>query len=198
MKLPQINRSQLDVRPIRKDGLPKNYLHEGELEVIVALIASVKGDTVMEIGCNEGRTARAVLDNVSGIETYIGVDVPPGYVFAKRVQAKEVPVEPGKWALDDPRFVLMLSERGSFDLIETELPPCDAIFIDGDHGRRAVEHDTALAQQIVKPGGIIIWHDYHDMGTVDVRDVLDEMHTSGSPIQHVAGTWIAFERIPKE
>ena len=193
-----VEQSSINVRPIEWGQLPKRYLNPGELEVIAALVASVNPETVIEIGCNEGRTARAVLDNVAGIETYIGVDVPPGYVFEKRVQAKEVPAEPGKWALDDPRFVLMLRKRGSFDLSEMEMPACDAVFIDGDHSRAAVEHDTAMARQIVRPGGIIIWHDYHDLGTVDVRDVLDEMHDAGSPIQHVADTWIAFERIPKE
>src|SRR3546814_12038217 len=86
----------------------------------------------MEIGCNEGRTARAVLDNVQGITRYVGVDVPPGYVFARSVQAKEVPAEPGKWANADARFDLQLHERGSFDLEADDLPACDAVFIDGD------------------------------------------------------------------
>lgn len=69
------------------------------------------------------------------------------------------------------------------------------MFIDGDHSRAGVEHDTMLARAMVRPGGIIVWHDYHHFGTVDVRDVLDEMWQAGADIVHVEGTWLAYERI---
>jgi len=48
---------------------------------------------------------------------------------------------------------------------------------------------------VVRPGGIVIFHDYHYLGTVDVREVLDEMHAAGAPINHVAGTWVAYEKL---
>jgi hypothetical protein len=77
-----------------------------------------------------------------------------------------------------------------------DLPACDAVFIDGDHSRAGVLHDTALAKAAVRPGGVIIWHDDHDLGTVDVRLVLDEMHAYGETTAvHVVGTWLAFERL---
>jgi predicted O-methyltransferase YrrM len=74
------------------------------------------------------------------------------------------------------------------------LPPADAVFIDGDHGCLAVEHDSALARALVRPGGIIVYHDYHELGTVDVKPVLDLLHRGGRNIEHVEGTWLAFER----
>ena len=96
---------------------------------------------------------------------------------------------------DDPRFHLIVSPRGSFDLGADDLEPCDAIFIDGDHGIEAVLHDSALAYCLTRPEGIIIWHDYHDLGTVDVKTVLDDLHGNGRNILHVEGTWLAFERM---
>lgn len=197
MKLPAIPKSSLDVRPIDWTGLEKRYMNPGELEVLCALVRSVCPERVLEIGCNAGRTAKALLREVPTILDYLGIDVPPGYVFAKRVQHREVPARPGMYAQDDPRFSLLLSPRGSMDLIADDLPRMDAIFIDGDHGRAAVEHDTQLARRIVRPGGIIVWHDYHDLGTVDVRDVLDDLFAGGDPIERVEGTWLAFQRIPK-
>lgn len=154
---------------------------------------SVSPDTVIEFGCNEGRTARALIENVPTIRRYVGVDVPPGYAFAKPVQKNEIPVRPGHLAAHLEAFELIVRPRGSFDLTPHNLPAADAVFIDGDHGRQAVLHDTALARAVVRTGGLIVWHDYHDLGTVDVREVLDEFHAAGAPIRHAAGTWIAFE-----
>jgi predicted O-methyltransferase YrrM len=169
-------------------------MNKGELETLIALVRSVCPHHVMEFGVNVGRTAKAIMANVDGIERYTGIDVAPGYVPAKAVQRNEVPAHPGAMVAADPRFHLVVSPRGSLDLTAADLTPCDAVFIDGDHGREAVMHDTALARAVVRPGGIIVWHDYHGLGTVDVKDVLDEMHQAGDVIYRVDNTWLAFER----
>ena len=36
----------------------------------------------------------------------------------------------------------------------------DYIFIDGDHSYYGVKNDTEKALQLLKPGGVIVWHDY--------------------------------------
>lgn len=36
----------------------------------------------------------------------------------------------------------------------------DYIFIDGDHSYQGVKNDTEKALQLLKPGGVIVWHDY--------------------------------------
>lgn len=176
-------------------GLHARYVHAGELETLIWLIASVKPRCVVEFGANSGRTAKAILRNVPGIERYFGIDVPRGYVTEKQVQRLEVPERPGELAMDDPRFRLVLAGRGSHDLAPDDLPPCDAIFIDGDHSARGVRRDYALAKSRVRPGGIIIFHDDNGRDTVDVSRVLDELADAGAVIQHVAGTWLAFERV---
>lgn len=199
LKLPVLPQSELDVRPIHWGALPRRFLNPGELEVLVALVRSVKARDVLEIGVNTGRTARALLDNVPSIEHYQGIDVPPGYAFGCAVQKNEVPTNPGHYALADPRFELLLRPRGSFDLSPAELRRCDVVFIDGDHSRAAVVRDSVLGEHVVRPGGMIIWHDYHDLGTVDVRDVLHERESPWeTKLQHVEGTWIAFERVPMQ
>lgn len=174
-------------------GLPERYMHRGELDCLVHLLRDAR--TVVEFGCNNGRTAAAILRNVPTIEHYVGVDVPTGYSFACKVQAREVPQIPGELALDDGRFELKLRKSGTLDLTPNDLPKCDAVFIDGDHSRAAVLHDTALARAIVRPGGLIIWHDDNGLDVVDVSAVLDELAEQGADIKHVAGTWLAFERV---
>jgi predicted O-methyltransferase YrrM len=196
MRLPTIAKTQLDLPRLDLRGLPTRYMHPGELEVLVALIASVKPKAVAEFGVNAGRTAKVILDHLPGIEAYHGWDVLPGYAFECEVQAKEIPARPGLLATADQRFMLHLSSAGTFGAPKPKQAYVDAVFIDGDHSRRGVIHDTSLARAMVRPGGIIVWHDYHDLGTVGVRDVLDEMYSAGADIRHVEGTWLAFERIP--
>lgn len=199
MKLPRVSQSTLDIRPIDWTGLPRRFLNPGELEVLIALIASVKPRAIAEFGVNVGRTAKAILANVPGIESYVGVDVPPSYVPSTAVQRHEVPKNPGEMVRGDPRFQLIVRPRGSLDLDRHDLAPCDAVFVDGDHGRQVVLHDSALALAIVRPGGIIVWHDYHALGTVAVAQVLDELPLFDPPIMHVEGTWLAFRRnVPGE
>lgn len=171
-------------------------MHQGELEALVHLVASVRPRSVIEFGANSGRTAKAILRNVRGIERYLGIDVPLSYVPEKLVQRREVPERPGELALDDPRFRLLLARHGSHDLTPEDLPVACAAFIDGDHSARGVRRDYALAKARVRPGGIIVFHDDNGRDTIDVSAVLDELAEGGAGITHVAGTWLAFERIP--
>jgi predicted O-methyltransferase YrrM len=195
--LPSVPRSSLGVQPIDWSGLPKRFMPEGELETLIALIRSVEQPRhVIEFGVNVGRTAKAIMANVAGIERYTGIDVPLDYVPALPIQSDNAVANPGEMVLSDPRFHLIIRPRGSLDLTVTDLAPCDAAFVDGDHSREAVVHDSFLARALVRPGGLIVWHDYHDLGTVDVKAVLDEMHLAGDAIWHVDTTWMAFERKP--
>ena len=196
--LPSVPQSSLDVRPIDWTGLPTRFMDHGnkDLETLIALIRSVWPRHVIEFGVNVGRTAKAIMANVPGIEAYTGIDVPLSYVPLLALQLDNAVPNPGEMVLDDPRFKLIVSTRGSFDLTVDDLEPCDAAFIDGDHGREAVLHDTMLARALVRPGGIIVWHDYQLLGNVDVKDVLDEMHQAGDAIYRVDDTWLAFERRP--
>jgi len=65
---------------------------------------------------------------------------------------------------------------------------CDLIFIDGSHARSYVESDTAKALGMVKPGGIVMWHDYH--GPRRARGVFDALNglSKRLPLVHIKGT----------
>lgn len=190
LTLPKVT---LSPTPINWSGLERRYMNPNELESLCELVRSVKPKTVVEFGINSGRTAKALLRETPTIEKYLGIDVLPGYITDKTVQRKEVPLIAGEYVLNDPRVELIVTNKGSYGV--KELPSCDAVFIDGDHGRKGVENDSKLAYAAVRPGGIIIWHDYHDLGTVDVRDVLHDLRAEGHDITHVEGTWLAFEMV---
>lgn len=186
------------VEPAADDlsDLPGRYMNPGELARLVTLVRSVAPRSMVEFGCNEGRTAAALLRTVPTLAHYCGVDVEPGYVPAKAVQRNEVPPRPGYHARHDGRFDLVLRPRGAFDLTADDLPAADVVFIDGDHSRAAVLNDWALACAVIRPGGIVIFHDDNGLPVVDVTATLDELFAAGAPVQHVAESWLAVVRFP--
>ena len=191
MSLPPI---ELLATPIEWAGLPTQFMQPGELERLVTLVASVDPRSMIEIGVNVGRTAKVLLDHVATLKTYVGIDVAPDYLSALHAQRHETPVHPGHLVLGDPRFRLIIKPRGSLDLLPINLPLCDVMFIDGDHGIEAVKHDTMLAWSLVPIGGLIIWHDYaNDIEHID--SFLEAEMLRGLDIRHVAQTWIAFVRV---
>jgi predicted O-methyltransferase YrrM len=171
------------------------YLSAAETGIVVSLIASVNPRVVVEFGVNRGKTALAILSSVSSIEKYIGIDVPFGHETRLRCQQSEVLSESGLHASSDRRFSLLSVPGGSIMLHSDDLEPIDAAFIDGDHSRNAVIADSILARNLMRPGGIIVWHDY-DNSAVEVTEVLDRLVGIGWPILRVTGTMLAFMRMP--
>ena len=67
----------------------------------------------------------------------------------------------------------------SKQLIESEWKDCfDLIFVDGSHARSYVESDSRKAMTMVKPGGLVLWHDYagprHAAGVFQMLNALAE------------------------
>jgi predicted O-methyltransferase YrrM len=167
-------------------------MEPGEQEALLALVDSIAPapEVMVEIGVNEGLTAKAVLQHVPSISRYIGVDVEAGYRFEGAWQQHDRPAEPGRLVKDDPRFRLIL--RG-----KQELPAsADVVFIDGDHGPRHVLEDSLWAASVVRSGGMIIWHDYKNT-PAEVTGVLDRLHAEGRNLVHVADTSLVFEQVVK-
>jgi predicted O-methyltransferase YrrM len=172
-------------------ALANDYLGVAETAIVVDLVSSVAPKVVLEIGVNQGKTARAILDAMPEIERYIGIDLPTDATPRLGCQYSEVPVVAGRFAANDPRFWLLLGESTTIEAHDLE--PIDAAFIDGDHSAIGVEHDSRLARALLRPGGVIVWHDCGNPN-VEVTDVLDRLAGEGWPICHVMGTWLAYMR----
>jgi len=193
MPIPVVPKSALDIRPLGRPRMNK-YLNVRETEILIALMRSVGPKIVIEIGCNVGITARAILETIPDIERYIGIDVPWDHKPTLDCQRTEVPYTAGNYATGDDRFWLMVLNSGSLHLSASDLEPCDAVFIDGDHSATAVRHDSELARALVRAGGLIVWHDFGN-ASVEVTDVLENLYDEGWPIQAVEGSWMAFMRV---
>jgi predicted O-methyltransferase YrrM len=65
---------------------------------------------------------------------------------------------------------------------------CDLVFVDGAHAYSYVASDSAKALRMVKPGGIILWHDYRSPHQArGVFQALNEL-AERLPLVHLEGT----------
>ena len=88
----------------------------------------------------------------------------------------------------------------SKDFDETNhLSKYDLIFIDGSHAYSYIKSDTNKAMRMIKPGGIILWHDFIWRGlidpTEDVAKFLSELAREVS-LFHLRDTSLAVFRNP--
>ena len=73
---------------------------------------------------------------------------------------------------------------------------CDLVFVDGSHARSYVESDSAKAVRMVRPGGLVLWHDYRGARAVPgVYEALNALATR-LPLRHIAGTSFVVYRRP--
>lgn len=167
------------------------YLEDVERRVLVALARHVRPQTVIEIGVQDGQTARCVLSACPGIARYLGIDLPPGSRPALAIQETEIPKAAGVCAVGKPGFEVLLADTRK--LTAEALPPADLIFIDGGHDYLTVKHDTELAMARIRPGGVVVWHDYNAVPEIGVRRLVDEFNqTGGNRLTLVQGTWMVF------
>jgi predicted O-methyltransferase YrrM len=66
---------------------------------------------------------------------------------------------------------------------------CDLVFVDACHDYEFVKSDSQAALNLLRPGGVILWHDYVP-GWPGVVRALDELLPS-YPLVHIAGTALA-------
>lgn len=123
-----------------------------------------------EIGIGHGDTLLAVNEYLADVPRFmVGVDVPAW------LPKKEMPGTINLMTIGSEKF-----------LSAKDTPKADFIFIDGCHGAPCVKRDFLLAEQKIKPGGIIAFHDtdpncqgrhFQDhCGTgIDVRQALQDL-----------------------
>jgi predicted O-methyltransferase YrrM len=121
----------------------------GELASFLALLMDDPPRTVVEVGSDAGGTLWAWQQ--LGAERVIGVDMPGGR-FGSGVR------------LNDHGCEIVYGDSHDIDTLAElvallELTPVDMLFIDGDHTYEGVKADFELYSPLVRPGGVIAFHD---------------------------------------
>jgi cephalosporin hydroxylase len=122
----------------------------GELAQLLALLGQITPEVIIEIGCDAGGTLWA-WSQLPGPPRVIGVDLPGG-----PFSAADFPQAHGaELIIGDSHH------RGTLARVRTAMRGelADVLFVDGDHTYRGVAADYHTYRPLVRPGGLIVFHD---------------------------------------
>lgn len=109
-----------------------------------------------EIGVEKGTSTKMLADLY---QRYVGIDPKPQYKPAA------CPLLHGR----DPHMTMIQADSQRFETVVAVYRECqkagqllDFLFIDGDHGYEAVSRDFDWYSKLVRPGGIVAFHDVAD------------------------------------
>lgn len=162
-----------------------------ECAFLCALAASMKCQNFFEIGTCGGLTAYNIAQNIPG--TIYTLDLPAGE--SQTVLSHERAEKTFMGTPDSARFWVgkpeekkIISLRGDsarFDFKPYE-KKMDLVFVDGSHAYDYVASDSKNALSLIRPGGVIVWHDYAPCwpGSVKALNELSER----IPLHHLKRT----------
>ena len=173
---------------------------EFELKVISNLVRKLNPDKIFEIGTFQGRTTLNMALNTHSNAKITTLDLPSEGLSSTAMEIEEGEVRYVKKDVSGERFighpmankiqqVFGDSATYSFDEYKNSI---DLAFIDGSHAYEYVLNDSKKVLSIMRPGGLIIWHDYTNWE--GVWTALNELYKSDPKyknIKHIGGTSIA-------
>jgi predicted O-methyltransferase YrrM len=161
----------------RKIGLS---VDAAEIMVLCSIEKFLGARKVLEIGTYDGNTALNLAANLADGGRVTTIDLPPD--FDKKF-LYDVPNS--HWNVTDRQRIGIQFRQTPYEKSIRQVlgdsagvdwqalnPPFDLIFIDGCHSREYVNKDTENALKHLRPGGVVVWHDYGDIN--DVSRVVDE------------------------
>lgn len=188
------------------DRVP-NGATDRETWVLAALAKSA--ETLFEFGTSTGKTAYLWARNSPPNARVVTITLSPedhaSYTAAPRDSRDAARV-----ALDESTFARFLYTGTDVEEKITQLfgdskafdetpyrRACDLIFVDGSHAYSYVMNDSEKAMRMLRPGGIILWHDYRGRRgvTSDVHAYLNELRLR-MPLVHLHGTTLVAYRAP--
>jgi len=174
---------------------------------VIAVLAK-RYASLFEFGTCTGKTSYLWARNTGPAGRVTTLTLPPdGHAAYQRAAGDDA--DSTRWALEESayqRFVYtgtdvadritqLYGDSKTFD----ETPYADqfdVVFVDGSHAYSYVLSDSRKAMAMVKPGGLVLWHDYEGpFHAPDVYRGLNELRAE-VPLQHIAGTTMVFWRRP--
>jgi predicted O-methyltransferase YrrM len=180
-----------------------------DIEVWVLSVLAKKAKRIFEFGTCTGRTTYHLARNSSDDARVTTLTLAPEGRQGYSVEEGDDPMAIN-CALKESEYLSffysgtevegkieqLFADSKSFD--ETPyIGSCDLIFVDGSHAYSYVKSDSEKALRMLKPGGIMLWHDYHMVRSVlpGVYDALNEL-SAQYPLKHVRGTSFVMYRKP--
>ena len=131
--------------------------HAGDLYWMVSKVAPLKPKRILEIGVCNGGSLRFWAELAE--EKVVGVDINPNIVNTI----------PWDWT-KNPKITLVIGDSTlpiTASYVQSIIGDnIDFLYIDGDHSFNSVQNDFNNYSKLVKPGGII---GFHDLDVLDTR-----------------------------
>jgi len=176
-----------------------------DTEAWILAVLAKDARRLFEFGTCTGKTAYLWARNLPQGGTVTTLTLPPGRMDTYRSESGDDPVAEA-YAREESRFtrylytgtevegriVQLYGDSKEFD--ETPFAgACDVVFVDGSHAHSYVVSDSAKALTMVRPGGLVLWHDY----SPDCPGVFRALNQLARrlPLSHIQGTTlVAFRR----
>ena len=161
--------------------------------------------TIFEIGTMHGYTALLFALNSCPDATVYTLDLPPDRLYSPSLPTTIV---------DDAHIVAhsnsaeylyntypsgnkvcqLYGDSAEFDFMPYH-GKVDLFFVDGAHSYEYVQSDSLAALACVRPGGVIVWHDYGRWGVNGVSRWLHQLRRAGKDICRLPGSSLALLRV---
>ncbi len=156
-----------------------------ELMIIAAFVKQRQPAVCFEIGTFDGRTTENMAANQPANGKCFTLDLPPNGAGTAALPLAsgdatyiDKPVSGGRIseAARSNRITQLYGDSGTFDFSPWEAR-VDLMFVDGSHSYEYVLSDTEAAWKMVKPGGLILWHDYDSRWWPGVTRALNQLQS---------------------
>jgi predicted O-methyltransferase YrrM len=150
------------------EKLPSISQIEDEFNELLKFYKSLKPKNVLEIGSLLGWSLRHFINNAEKDANIISIDLPVrDFVGAgdSRVDQQEFGhmILWKRWAKEASVNVFVVPQssfdQNTLEQVKSITPTLDFLFIDGNHMYEAIKHDFEMYSPLVRPGGIVAFHD---------------------------------------
>lgn len=158
-----------------------------EMCAISQIVEALRPKRLFEFGTFDGRTTYHLAANApDGAITY-SLDIQTGEFNFSNDGVYFGKVRVGEHARDsalNSKISLLVGDSKNYDFSQF-VGNIDVVFVDADHSYGGVKNDSEVAFKMLRPGGILIWHDYLLVGEV-TRAIVDICKTK--TLQNLKGT----------
>lgn len=174
-----------------------------ELMLIAALVRQRQPAVCFEIGTFDGRTTENMAANQPDDGKCYTLDLPPDGadkaalpLASGDVTYIQKPVSGARISAQakSGKIVQLFGDSGTYDFSPYD-GKVDVMFVDGAHSYEYVLSDTEAAYRMVKPGGLVLWHDYDSRWFPGVTRALNQLQAQDARFQgirHIENTALCF------
>ncbi|MCA9321410.1 MAG: class I SAM-dependent methyltransferase [Planctomycetes bacterium] len=188
---------ELDIKnPGRRDPTTSTTLFE--LSCILMGLHHAGAKRIVEVGTFDGNTTLNLAANAGEDGRVVTLDLPledqnPELALAvegveRNVTDRRIVGEQFQGRPEATRITQVFGDSAKLDWSKLD-GPFDMAFIDGCHAYEYVKKDTENALSVLKPGALVMWHDYAEMESVS--RAVDEFRDRVDGICALQGTRIA-------